>query len=289
MSESNELFRIARVVLGAQGRVQAVSRLAIGYADPWTVDMPTRSAFTVSLLAAAAAEDSSLAHSYYVLRHGQSLANVAGIISSDPRTACAAHGLSTQGRRQAEQAAAAVAAAAANEGVDGVAIVTSDLRRAWMTASLVRTHLMAAGVRVWPAVGGLHEATELRERSFGELDGQSDSRYPDVWVEDANSASHEVYGVESVLSVRERALSVIKRTESLLPRDGGRYMVVLVAHGDVLQILQSAFFEGGIDPREHRSLPHLETATLRLMASAGTGMPDTCKSSAWPDKFSLSL
>ena len=40
-------------------------------------------------------------------------------------------------------------------------------------------------------------------------------------------------------------------------------MVVLVAHGDVLQIAQTAFAD--VDPRTHRSLEHLETATLRKL------------------------
>ena len=39
--------------------------------------------------------------------------------------------------------------------------------------------------------------------------------------------------------------------ERSLPR--GRWLVVLVAHGDVLQILQTAFVDG-MDPREHRAL-----------------------------------
>ena len=46
-------------------------------------------------------------------------------------------------------------------------------------------------------------------------------------------------------------------------RHEGRWLVLLVAHGDVLQILQSGF--AGRDPREHRSLAHLPTATLRAL------------------------
>ena len=41
----------------------------------------------------------------------------------------------------------------------------------------------------------------------------------------------------------------------------GPWMVVLVAHGDVLQILQTSFAR--VDVRQHRSLEHLQTATLR--------------------------
>lgn len=164
-------------------------------------------------------------------------------------------------------------------------------------------------------------------RSFGELSGQADDRYHEVWAEDARDASHEEFGVESVLSVRERARGVVEALESESAlRDGRRWMVVLVAHGDVLQvrrrppqpgrclppeeragagaravhlsgespkcgarspplrararararhapcpsqILQTAFAPT-VDPRAHRSLEHLPTATLRgpLEASA---------------------
>jgi hypothetical protein len=39
--------------------------------------------------------------------------------------------------------------------------------------------------------------------------------------------------------------------------------VVLVAHGDVLQILQTAFAR--VDVTRHRSIEHLPTATLRAL------------------------
>ena len=68
--------------------------------------------------------------------------------------------------------------------------------------------------------------------------------------------------LESVESVRQRAKGVVERVESALT-GGGRWLVVLVAHGDVLQILQTAF--AAVDVTTHRSLPHLETATLRKL------------------------
>jgi len=39
--------------------------------------------------------------------------------------------------------------------------------------------------------------------------------------------------------------------------------IILVSHGDTLQILQTYF--QGIDPHRHRTLPHLETCTFRLL------------------------
>ena len=113
---------------------------------------------------AAADEVPGLRQRYYVLRHGQSLANVEGIISSDPRVARVEHGLSAVGREQAAAAAAAVVQEAERTGAEGVAIVSSDFRRAWQTASSVRAAVLAAGVRVWPSADGPLEARALRER-----------------------------------------------------------------------------------------------------------------------------
>jgi len=245
------------------------------------------------LVALVAADESpALRHRYYVLRHGQSLANVEGVISSDPRVARLDHGLSEVGQEQAATAATAVVQEAERTGAEGIAIVSSDFRRAWQTANSVRAAVLAAGVHVWPSSDGPFEARALRERSFGELSGEADERYHDVWVEDARDAFHEAFGVESVLSVRERARSVVDALESELAlQDGRRWMVVLVAHGDVLQILQTAFTPS-VDPRAHRSLDHLPTATLRgpLEASkwptVDTGVIDSRWHAAaqWPPK-----
>jgi len=38
---------------------------------------------------------------------------------------------------------------------------------------------------------------------------------------------------------------------------------LLIAHGDILQILQTVFY--GLPAARHRELPHLETAEVRLL------------------------
>ena len=215
---------------------------------------------TALLLLLHVANARELHHRYFALRHGQSLANTAGIISSDPDIATIEHGLSDLGWEQASAAARAVCDEAAASGCSGVAIVSSDFKRAWQTAQAVRAGCLAAGVRVWPA-NGVKQEQALRERSFGELNGCSDTRYDDVWVEDAQSSSHEQYAVESIDSVLDRACNVVEWLEGCDELSSGTWMGVLVAHGDVLQILQTAF--AGVDPRSHRSLEHLPTATLR--------------------------
>lgn len=217
---------------------------------------------TILLWQSTSIDATSLHHQYYALRHGQSLANVEGIISSDPSIACRSHGLSDTGLEQAKQAARDVCAAALASGVDGVAIVSSDFRRAMETAMAVRAGVVAEGLKCWPIDEVLAE-TMLRERSFGELSGGSDQRYNDVWAHDAQSATHTEFGSESLDSVQNRAWGVVERMEACAELRPGRWMVVLVAHGDVLQILQTAFAR--VDVRTHRSLDHLETATLRRL------------------------
>ena len=80
-------------------------------------------------------------HSYHALRHGQSLANVEGIISSNPDVATREHGLSELGLQQAAAAAADVAEAVDAKNCRGVAIYTSDFKRAAETAETVHAAL----------------------------------------------------------------------------------------------------------------------------------------------------
>lgn len=217
---------------------------------------------------------------FYALRHGQSLANVAGVISSAPEVALgAAHGLSDTGLEQAGHAARGVVTLA-RECECGVAVCSSDFSRAWQTACCVYDAAAAAGISVWPAGGEPKLETQLRERWFGKLDGGPDTEYPSVWAADAQDASHTQFGVESVDAVLARVRSLVGRlrdevgksgdascsngpTNTALGSGGARWIVLLVAHGDVLQIAQTFF--AGIPGTQHRDLPHLPTATLRRL------------------------
>jgi hypothetical protein len=115
----------------------------------------------------------------------------------------------------------------------------------------------------------------------------SDANYDNVWKDDAINSAHTKHGVESVDSVMDRATACIvewnndilftsassarqnqesKNNSSSPLSSRGRWMVLVVAHGDVLQILQTAFEKKS--GRHHRSLPHLETAQLRPLVLA---------------------
>ena len=84
--------------------------------------------------------------------------------------------------------------------------------------------------------------------------------YQDVWNDDALDPSHTVANVESVNSVLDRTTTCVLEWD---PKFSNQ-LVLLVAHGDVLQITQTAFLKK--DGSLHRTLEHLETATLRPLA-----------------------
>jgi len=176
----------------------------------------------------------------YVFRHAESEANVAGLIASDPATAVPGFGLTETGRRQAAEADLPW-------GSRPVRILTSDFRRARETAEIVARRCGAA-VELEPL---------LRERGFAAFEGQSSDRYHDVWAWDARG--EDCPGVETLASVVDRLDRLRAR---LAAEDDGR-PVVLVSHGDVLQILLTV--SAGLPPSNHRSIPHLKNAEARAV------------------------
>ncbi|KAL7487067.1 hypothetical protein ACHAW6_012686 [Cyclotella cf. meneghiniana] len=217
---------------------------------------------------------SPLFNSFYALRHGQSLANVAKIISSDPAISTVEHGLSGVGREQAKSAGELFASDyldSESSQYQGVAIFTSDFRRARETASQFADEIRKKEIPLYN--DGVVLETRLRERFFGELNGGPDTRYQDVWDVDVKDPNHNEFGVESANSVLERTTKLINELDALLcqslSEDSPKiWKCVVVAHGDVLQILQTGFLKHE-DASRHRSLPHLETATIRELRLDG--------------------
>lgn len=183
---------------------------------------------------------------FFVLRHGQSTANVSGTICSrSGPAALETVGLTPLGRDQARSAAADT-----DLGPDTI-VVTSDFARARETAELFAEGVGAAA----PLVD-----ERLRERDFGELDGGPDTGYAGVWEADAADVPAG-RGIESPQHVAHRVAELRSELEARYPgRD-----VVLVAHGDVLQIAVTD--AAGISPHRHREVPHLGNAELRPLVA----------------------
>lgn len=102
----------------------------------------------------------------------------------------------------------------------------------------------------------------LRERNFGEFELQSHENYHRVWAEDAaNGDEQTAFGAESCASVWSRVRDLIVRLEgSGMPPS----VVVLVSHGDTLQMTQT-----GVNRNwalsTHRQRDHLNQAEWRLL------------------------
>ena len=203
-----------------------------------------------------------LANRYHAMRHGQSKANVAGIIVSGIETDRRGDwGLSDRGREQVSAAAQACGLP-----VDTV-ICSSDFSRARQTAEIVRARLGAPPVVV---------AAALRERAFGDLEGTATGNYARVWAADEAGTGDTAAdggdadggnpgtGIEPAAAVLDRTTALVADLER---RYAGRD-ILLVSHGDTLQILQAGFLR--MDPAAHRRLPHLGVAEIRML-SLGEG------------------
>ena len=187
----------------------------------------------------------SLNNKYYAFRHGESRANVEGVIISDPSIGTAQYGLSKEGRRQVEESAARLSAA-----VSDAVIVASDFLRTVETAEIIRRVSGAESVRLDP---------RMRERQFGQWEGACYTHYSDTWKKDAVDPAQMVDGVESANAVRRRMVDAVLSLEA----DFDGRDIVLVSHGDPLRLLQTAF--EGMDAALNRTVPYYETAGWRLL------------------------
>ncbi len=179
------------------------------------------------------------------MRHGQSLANTAGIIVSHPENGLNAYGLSDKGRQQVVTAINTCGLPATTH------IFSSDFKRARETAEIAHQKLCCSQP--------VEFDIRLRERYFGDLELGSDEQYSAVWDFDQNSPDHRELGVESVASVINRAKAVLLDCEKKFINE----TCLLIAHGDILQILQTLFSD--LPSNHHRQLPHLNTAEVRKL------------------------
>ena len=187
---------------------------------------------------------------YFAMRHGHSLANEACVVVSHPQNATIEYGLMEEGRREVK---ASVQKALRKKLIDArTFIYSSPFRRAVETAEIVHLALGATKASLrWDR----NFASELCERNFGTWELKPNSCYAEIWARDARNESAD--GVEPVSNVEQRVTSLVAR----LDRIYSGQTILLVSHGDPLQILQSAFKK--MAASMHRTIPHLETAEIR--------------------------
>lgn len=189
-----------------------------------------------------------LKNKYFIMRHGRSKANEQNIILSHPDAGTTDYGLVEEGRQQTKDSAMK----AKHSGLldSETIIVSSDFTRTRETAAIVQEILGASDVVITP---------KLRERYFGLWEKKHSKHYQDVWDEDIKDAFHTIHDVESTAHVLDRTTALIQDLE----KEYTGKKILLVSHGDALQILQTAFEK--VDSSKHRSLPNLTTAEIRAM------------------------
>jgi len=187
-------------------------------------------------------------NSYLIMRHGESDANVKGVIVSDPAIGCEHFGLTQQGSEQV------IASGLAYTGEAITQIICSDFLRTQQTAQLIAESLDLPSPQ---------QETNLRERFFGAWEGMSAEHYQGIWQRDQMTEQPADDGVESPEAVLQRGIKSLERLEQQYQDQ----VILLVSHGDILQILRTPF--AGKPPQQHRSLPHHETAEIRRLVSQG--------------------
>jgi len=81
-----------------------------------------------------------------------------------------------------------------------------------------------------------------------------------VWERDVDDDTHSFEGCESTAALAQRLTQLLDDLE----RRWRDKKIVLVSHGDPLQVLQTILL--GLKCNQHRSLPHLENAELRKIS-----------------------
>jgi broad specificity phosphatase PhoE len=217
---------------------------------------------------------SHLRHRYFAVRHGFSVPNeLKVIVSSLDRGVETQYGLAPKGIDQAVQLGHSLARQLAQTGDKSrVLMLVSPFSRAQETAQYAANVLRQ---RLPQLPLEIHTVEDLRERFFGDLELQPDSEYDKVWQEDQRGEQRSTYGAEHVDSVWRRVAALIRGVEEDVTAPT---LVLLVAHGDILQITETAFRQ--LPLKDHRSIPHLHQAECREI----TGLP---QGSAAPHKSKL--
>jgi broad specificity phosphatase PhoE len=187
-----------------------------------------------------------LVNRYFALRHGTSEANVAGIIASSPDNGLRSFGLTKEGR-----------ADVAHSISEAFSLGHLDKKTHVCASPFLRTRQSAEVAGLVLGVKKISIQVALRERDFGDLELTSNANYDPVWEEDARDATHSLFSVES-------AAAVLSRTTALVLAFERAYVartILLVSHGDTLQIMQCAFQR--LAPEHHRTLPSLAVGELR--------------------------
>lgn len=181
---------------------------------------------------------------YFLMRHGESEANVADLIAGDPDVGCKAYGLTNRGQQQALDSAS-------QSGLPPETLIfCSDFLRARQTAQIAAR-----------ALGCGHPVLEprLRERFFGTLEGTSASNYARVWSQDELDPEASPWEAEPAVQVAQRLGQHLNELETRYQNE----WILLVSHGDSLRFLQ--LWAAGRPLTEHQKVRHFSQAEIRAL------------------------
>ena len=192
---------------------------------------------------------------YFALRHAISEANEKGIIVSSPKEGIATYGLSERGRIQCGKELHPSSLLPLKFERDTTITLSSPFKRALETAlSFTSLNDLAA-----PEI-----EDRLRERFFGVFEGESADYYERVWRSDRSDSSKRLDRSDQ----SETPDLVAQRLLELLGELEPRYKemnIVLVSHGDPLQILEARL--RGWESCFHRKIEAIGNAELRRLPS----------------------
>ena len=183
---------------------------------------------------------------WFVLRHGRSEANEAGIVASQLVNAETAYGLTDSGREEVGSSVRGALDTLTKS--SSLHILMSPFLRTRQTAEIAGNIL-----EVQPEVDH-----RLIERDFGDYELLTDDHYENVWGVDPTDPEGVPGRAETVYRVTKRVCELILEVE----KNPNIATCLLVTHCDVAMILSCVF--QGLDPRHHRSLDPIKTGQVRL-------------------------
>uniref|UniRef100_A0A7S1ZIU3 Phosphoglycerate mutase (2,3-diphosphoglycerate-dependent) n=1 Tax=Ditylum brightwellii TaxID=49249 RepID=A0A7S1ZIU3_9STRA len=220
-----------------------------------------------------------LKNSFYLLRHGQSTANVEGIISSARSLAGSTkHGLTNLGYQQGKESADSLLDLISKAGEENkrVFFYSSPFARAKETAEACLDGLKEKSDRVkelnLDVQSEILFEDNLMERYFGRLDGKELLTYAYVWPVDMFEPTHTAFDVESVAAVSTRIRDVLIRIDESSIHDKDDDIIVLVSHADVLQITQ--VYAAGLDNVGKFSQYRFGNGEVRAMGRTVDTLPE---------------
>ncbi|KAL6514154.1 hypothetical protein OROHE_019141 [Orobanche hederae] len=191
---------------------------------------------------------------YWILRHGKSIPNERGlIVSSLENGILEEYQLASDGVHQARLAGESFLEELKEHEIDleNVRICYSPFSRTTHTAKVV------ASVLNLPFEDGpqCKVMQDIRERYFGSsYELQSHDKYPEIWALDEKDPFMQPEGGESVADVVTR----LTRALAVMESEFEKCAVLIVSHGDPLQILQTIIAE------EHENSPPVNDLISRI-------------------------